>query len=121
MLNGTASCLEKADMNDSNFVQDCEYELELNSHSELMLAWRYGIKGTVNNGKSVVKGYFKKIQDIKYNLDKKINARMIDLTQAHVAVKENFQKEVLRLSMMDDVITRVIELIEEDDRYKLLK
>ena len=46
---------------------------------------------------------------------------MIDLKQAHPSIKNEFQREVLRLNMMDDVVTRVIELIEEDDRYKLLK
>ena len=69
----------------------------------------------------ISKGYFKKIKDVKYNLNKKIDARMIDLKQAHPSIKNEFQREVLRLNMMDDVVTRVIELIEEDDRYKLLK
>ena len=48
-------------MNDVNFVQGCEYVLELNSHSELMLAWRYGVKGTVDGDKAFLAGYFKKI------------------------------------------------------------
>ena len=42
------------------FVQDCEYELELNSHSETMLAWRYGLTGEVANGRNTVTGFFKK-------------------------------------------------------------
>jgi hypothetical protein len=48
-------------MNDVNFVQGCEYVLELNSHSELMLAWRYGVKGTFDGDKAFLTGYFKKI------------------------------------------------------------
>lgn len=48
-------------MDDVNFVQGCEYVLELNSHSELMLAWRYGVKGTVDGDKAFLAGYFKKI------------------------------------------------------------
>jgi len=42
------------------FVQDCEYELELNAHSEAMLAWRYGLMGELANGKHTVTGFFKK-------------------------------------------------------------
>ena len=41
-------------------VQDCEYELELNIHSEAMLAWRYGLVGELANGKHTVTGFFKK-------------------------------------------------------------
>jgi len=42
------------------FVQDCEYELELNAHSEAMLAWRYGLVGKLENGRNTVTGFFKK-------------------------------------------------------------
>lgn len=42
------------------FVQNCEYELELNAHSETMLAWRYGLVGDLANGRNTVTGFFKK-------------------------------------------------------------
>jgi len=41
-------------------VQGCEYELELNTHSEAMLAWRYGLVGELANGRNTVTGFFKK-------------------------------------------------------------
>lgn len=42
------------------FVQNCECELELNAHSETMLAWRYGLVGELANGRHTVTGFFKK-------------------------------------------------------------
>ena len=51
---------------------------------------------------------------------KKIDARGTDLKQAHKAVKDDFQREILRLNMLADVLKRIQELVEGDERYLLL-
>ena len=68
----------------------------------------------------ITKGYYRKIQAIKYEVTKKIDARSTDLSQAHKAVKDDFQREILRLNMLADVLDRIGELVEGDERYLLL-
>ena len=68
----------------------------------------------------VTKGYYDKIQRINYEVTKKIDARTTDLRQAHKAVKDDFQREILRLNMLADVLNRIQELVEGDERYLLL-
>ena len=46
-----------------DFIQDCEYSLKLNEHSEAMLAWRYGILGDREGESCLVTGLFKKVID----------------------------------------------------------
>ena len=68
----------------------------------------------------ITKGYYDEIKRINYEVKKKIDARETDLKQAHKAVKDDFQREILRLNMLADVLNRIQELVEGDERYLLL-
>ena len=42
-------------------IQECEYSLKLNEHSEALLAWRYGVLGDTDGESQLVTGFFKRV------------------------------------------------------------